>query len=330
MSSWFGSAAMVFAAVGGMNAGVLDQAHSVSKKVEMSDAPGLFSAFGGDVRALLACARGAHRSVVVAHRGGFAPGYPENALATFERMAASAPVMFEVDIISSRDGVDFLMHDPSVDRTTSGKGRADELDWSDIAKLTLTDEIGMETRWHPTRFPEFLARMRGKAFLMLDLKGPRSTADIVRQVVQAGMLPGTIFIAYNPAQTREILAAAPEALVALGAETQEQVAATNTQFPDGGPFVMLTGRLANQPAFYGSLTKAGHFVLAGAYLGDDPADARNQLGEAVPEFDNAGADGVQMIVSNDPMRSVQYLMQAGRYVDPAKCPGSARSAGERR
>lgn len=329
MSSWIGSAAMVVAAVGGMN-GTVEPAKPMIAKVEMSDASSLFKAFGGDVRAVLACARSTNRSIVVAHRGGFAAGYPENALATFERMAASAPVMFETDVVSSRDGVDFMMHDARVDRTTSGKGRADELDWSELSKLALTDEIGMETRWHPTRFPEFLARMRGKAFLMLDLKAPRSTADIVRQVFEAGMLPGTIFIAYNPAQVREILAAAPKALVALGAETPEQVATISANFPNDGPFVMLAGRLANQPAFYGSLTKAGHFVLAGSYLGDDPADARNQLGQVVPEFDNAGANGVQMIVSNDPTRAVEYLLQAGRYVDPIKCPGSPRSASDLR
>jgi glycerophosphoryl diester phosphodiesterase len=318
---------MLVAAAGSMNAGAVDRTATMSADTALPDAPSLFTAFGGDVRALLTCASVTHRSIVVAHRGGFAAGYPENTLETFDRMAAAAPVMFETDIMSSRDGIDFLMHDASVDRTTSGKGPAKDLDWSDIAKLAVTDEVGMETGFHVTRFSDFLATMRGRAFLMLDLKGPSSTQQVVRQVVQSGMLKASIFIAYDFGQAREVRAVAPDALIALGAETQQQISSIETNFAAGKPVVMLTGRLARQPAFYGPLNRAGHFVLAGSYLGSDPADARNELGRPVPEFEDAGANGVQMIVSNDPMRAVGYLRQAGRYVDPHLC---VASAGDRR
>lgn len=70
----------------------------------------------------------------VAHRGAGKLA-PENTLAAFRLGAAHGYRMFECDAKLSADGVPFLMHDATLERTTSGHGTGGDLAWSDLARL---------------------------------------------------------------------------------------------------------------------------------------------------------------------------------------------------
>ncbi|MEO7498811.1 MAG: glycerophosphodiester phosphodiesterase, partial [Casimicrobiaceae bacterium] len=60
---------------------------------------------------------------------------PENTLAAFRLGHAHGYRMAETDVKLSADGVAFLLHDATLERTTSGIGRADALTWRDLAQL---------------------------------------------------------------------------------------------------------------------------------------------------------------------------------------------------
>lgn len=70
----------------------------------------------------------------VAHRGAGKLA-PENTLAAFRLGAQHGYRMFECDAKLSRDGVPFLLHDATLQRTTNAKGTAGKLDWSALAQL---------------------------------------------------------------------------------------------------------------------------------------------------------------------------------------------------
>lgn len=70
----------------------------------------------------------------VAHRGAGKLA-PENTLAAFKLGAQHGYRMFECDVKLSRDEVPFLLHDATLERTTSGHGVAGELDWNALAQL---------------------------------------------------------------------------------------------------------------------------------------------------------------------------------------------------
>jgi glycerophosphoryl diester phosphodiesterase len=70
----------------------------------------------------------------VAHRGAGKLA-PENTMAAFRLGAAHGYRMFECDAKLSADGVVFLMHDATLDRTTTGTGIGGELDWSELSQL---------------------------------------------------------------------------------------------------------------------------------------------------------------------------------------------------
>ncbi|HKE38930.1 MAG TPA: glycerophosphodiester phosphodiesterase [Casimicrobiaceae bacterium] len=69
-----------------------------------------------------------------AHRGAGKLA-PENTLAAMRIGHAHGYRMVEFDVKLSADGVPFLLHDDTLDRTTTGHGRADALTWGEIAKL---------------------------------------------------------------------------------------------------------------------------------------------------------------------------------------------------
>ena len=76
----------------------------------------------------------------VAHRGAGKLA-PENTLAAFRLGAENGYRMFECDVKLSSDGVPFLLHDDTLERTTDGYGVAGLQTWAALQKL----DAG---RWH--------------------------------------------------------------------------------------------------------------------------------------------------------------------------------------
>ena len=93
----------------------------------------------------------------IAHRGAGRLA-PENTLAAFRLGASHGYRAFECDVKLSADGVPFLLHDSTLQRTTSGHGPAVALAWAELAQL---DAGG----WHSRRYagepiPSFAAAAR--------------------------------------------------------------------------------------------------------------------------------------------------------------------------
>ena len=70
----------------------------------------------------------------IAHRGAGKLA-PENTLAAFRLGAAHGWRAFECDVKLSADGVPFLLHDATLERTTSGTGTAGDLPWNQLSHL---------------------------------------------------------------------------------------------------------------------------------------------------------------------------------------------------
>jgi glycerophosphoryl diester phosphodiesterase len=70
----------------------------------------------------------------LAHRGAGKLA-PENTLAAFRLGAGFGYRAFECDVKLSKDGEAFLLHDDTLERTTSGRGSPAEMDWAALARL---------------------------------------------------------------------------------------------------------------------------------------------------------------------------------------------------
>ena len=80
----------------------------------------------------------------IAHRGAGKLA-PENTLAAFRLGAAHGYQAFECDVKLSADGVPFLLHDTTLERTTSAIGTAADQPWAALSQL---DAGG----WHSRQF----------------------------------------------------------------------------------------------------------------------------------------------------------------------------------
>ena len=71
---------------------------------------------------------------LAAHRGAGKLA-PENTLAAFRFGHQHGYRMAEFDVKLSADGIAFLLHDATLDRTTNARGRADALTWRELSQL---------------------------------------------------------------------------------------------------------------------------------------------------------------------------------------------------
>lgn len=71
---------------------------------------------------------------VIAHRGARTKA-PENTMAAFRETVAEGIQWIETDVKLTHDGVPILIHDDTLDRTTSGQGPVADMVWSDMKNL---------------------------------------------------------------------------------------------------------------------------------------------------------------------------------------------------
>ena len=154
----------------------------------------------------------------VAHRGAGKLA-PENTLAAFRLGAAHGYRMFECDVKLSADGVPFLMHDATLERTTSGHGTGGELAWSALAQL---DAGGWHSRAYagePLPTLDNLARFcrANNYFLNIEIKptpgAEAHTGEVVANAAarlwQGSAVP-PLLTSFQPASLRAARAAQPQ------------------------------------------------------------------------------------------------------------------------
>ena len=116
--------------------------------------------------------------LVSGHRGGAAVGYPENCIPTFEHTLAHTFAMLEIDPRYAKDGAIVVHHDPSLERTTTGKGRVVDHTLDELKQLRLKDLAGNVTDYQIPTLDELLEWARGKAILVLDQKDVPATMRV--------------------------------------------------------------------------------------------------------------------------------------------------------
>lgn len=153
----------------------------------------------------------------VAHRGAGKLA-PENTLAAFRLGAQHGYRMFECDAKLSADGVPFLMHDATLDRTTNGRGIGGERPWSELSQL---DAGGWHSRPYagePLCTLENLARfcLANRYFLNIEIKptpgAERRTGEVVAREA-ARLWAGTVppfLTSFQPESLEGARAVAPQ------------------------------------------------------------------------------------------------------------------------
>ena len=247
---------------------------------------------------------------IAAHRGGPAPGYPENAIETMQYNFDRGVRVFEIDVAETRDGVLTLMHDDRVNRTTNGSGYVSDTSWEEMSGLKLVDNDGKRTNFSPPKLTDALiwARDTG-AILELDRKRSTSFRNIAAAVQAARAYESAIFISYTDEEAAQIAAIDNRYMMTasargsrdigrledLGVDRARLIAWTGTREPDEAAWDR-NAREGVESAF-GTLGRAGE-RLDDVYMADGDGS----------EFQNLADMGLVILATDRPLDAAAAMI----------------------
>lgn len=158
---------------------------------------------------------------IAAHRGG-ARRFPENSLRAFRNALALGVDLLEADIHLTADGVPVVLHDPTLERTTTGVGPVADARLADLRRLRLRTPAGPTDEPVPTLADLLELVAPASAGLLLEIKvgqGGRAYAGIEAKaltLVRArGLVGRTVAMAFEPDTLRRVRALEPTIATAL-------------------------------------------------------------------------------------------------------------------
>lgn len=105
--------------------------------------------------------------VVVAHRGDWRNA-PENSIASIQNCINMGVDMVEFDITMTKDSVLVLMHDKTLERSTTGIGKVNAWTYDSLSSLYLKDHLGRITDQRIPTFKQAMITSKGKIQVFVD------------------------------------------------------------------------------------------------------------------------------------------------------------------
>lgn len=169
--------------------------------------------------------------IISGHRGGMMEGFPENCIESFEKTLSLMPSFFEIDPRLTKDSVIVLMHDPTLDRTTTGKGKVCDYTYAELQELFLKDREGNVTPYKIPTLKECIVWSQGKTILNLDIKDV--PIDMMAEFVNNLAPDNVMFTVHTPQQAQQYLDHDPQAMFSCWCKNMKEFKAYARQ---GIPF----------------------------------------------------------------------------------------------
>jgi len=158
--------------------------------------------------------------LVIAHRGDSAHR-PENTLASFAGALEVGAVLVELDVQLTSDSQVIVLHDPTLDRTTTGRGDVRRMPLAAVRAVSAGYPDRFGTAFAGERVPLFseaLALLRDRARLLVEIKTESVTdeveggleARVVEEVRRAGMADRVALISFDHRAIVRLASLAPE------------------------------------------------------------------------------------------------------------------------
>jgi glycerophosphoryl diester phosphodiesterase len=227
--------------------------------------------------------------MVSAHRGGPYPGFPENAIETFANVIKFTPTIVELDVAMTKDGVLVLMHDDNLERTTTGKGKVQDVTYEYIQGLFLEDETGTQTTYRVPTFKEALIWSKGKVLLTVDVKQSVPYEKLIAEIRETDSEAHAAVITYSFAAAKKMHYLDRELMLSITIRNEEEI----QRFEETGiPWtrvIAFTGVAERPQGFNKALHEKGVFTILGV-LGNLDRSAISRGDEIYAGFVQKGAD----------------------------------------
>lgn len=150
-----------------------------------------------------------YQTQMVCHRGARLSA-PENTFASAAAALDLGGSIIELDIRQSADGVLYVLHDETVDRTTDGTGRLSEFNSAEIDRLDAGSWFDPKFKGEQVpRLDAFLAAFAERAGFYLEVK-LADCADVAKLVRKLGIAKQCFTFSFNPQMRRDMLSHCPE------------------------------------------------------------------------------------------------------------------------
>jgi glycerophosphoryl diester phosphodiesterase len=225
---------------------------------------------------------------VAGHRGGAAL-WPENSLLAFRQALAAGVEFLETDVHPTADGELVILHDPTLDRTTTGRGAVRDARLADLTGLRLRAADGSVTGEPIPTLAQLLDLMRpSRAELLLEIKaGPdRRRYPGIEEKVLAALRPRdltarTVIMGFHRETVQRVRELDPAIRTAL-LVARSQIDRAGVPATDAVTWATAVGatalglqHTAVDAAVVAAARRAG--VLLGAWTVNEEADIRRML-----------------------------------------------------
>lgn len=174
---------------------------------------------------LSACASELEPIVIISHRGA---GSSENSVTGFQLAKEQGADGIEFDVALTKDGVNVVMHDDTLDRTTTCTGLVRDRTLADLASCKLTNGEPIRT------LEQFLGEV-GPAFSLIfvelkvfDARAKEQADDTVAQVLRSGFAAKIVMSSYDETANQRLAERQADGVVA-GWDARTEESLTNAQ-----------------------------------------------------------------------------------------------------
>ncbi|HKJ41306.1 MAG TPA: glycerophosphodiester phosphodiesterase family protein [Sunxiuqinia sp.] len=133
---------------------------------------------------------------VTAHRGDWRNA-PENSIQALKNCIAMGIDVVETDVHLTKDSVLVIMHDNTIDRTTTGTGKVSDYTYDELEKFFLKAGQGHATYQHIPSFEDFMLAAKGNILVNVD-KGWDCLDKVVAVLKKTGTLQQALIKGIHP------------------------------------------------------------------------------------------------------------------------------------
>ena len=229
-------------------------------------------------------------------------------------MISNTPAIIECDVTMTKDSVLVLMHDSSIDRTTNGTGRVDELDWNQLQKLYLIDNNGDSTNFRIPTLDQVLEWGWGRALFTIDIKRGVPVGRVINAIKEYNMENYAVVITYNADAAAHVYELNPYLMISVGIGNQEAYEAHKAKGIPDENMIAFVGVSESSQEHYDFLHEKKISTILGV-LGNLDKQAEVKGDSVYSGFIKRGADvlatdrpleAAKVILSDWPKRSYKY------------------------
>ncbi|MFN0291118.1 glycerophosphodiester phosphodiesterase family protein [Pedobacter helvus] len=239
-----------------------------------------------------------------AHRGGPMPGFPENAIETFENATTYQPVIIEFDVALSKDSTLVIMHDDKLDRTSTGAGLVSSYTYSELQKFTLKDDEGKITDFKIPTLEEVLKWGKNKVLFTIDIKRGVPYEKIIAAVRKTKSENNSIIITYNANQAAKVHELAPDLMISATVKSPEDLERLNQMGVPNDKIVAFVGVAEPDQSLYKYLNNKKISAILGT-MGNLDRSAKANKNKQV--YRNLVANGADVLSTDEVVLAGEQL-----------------------